>query len=216
MLDIRNIDCMELMKQYEDNYFDLAIVDVPYTDNYDAMKQISVSNNAKAGDYHYNSLTNAKPKKEYWDELFRISKNQIIWGGNYFTDVLPVSDNWVVWKKMDIKSNFKPFELAWTSLDKSLFIDFLWAGMWQQNMKNKEKRIHPTQKPKQVYKTLLEQYAKPTDKILDTHLGSGSIAIACHYFGCDLVACEIDEHYYKEAMKRIKNETAQVVISFNH
>jgi site-specific DNA-methyltransferase (adenine-specific) len=216
MLDIRNIDCMELMKQYEDNYFDLAIVDVPYTDNYDAMKQISVSNNAKAGDYHYNSLTNAKPTDEYWKELKRVSKNQIVWGANYLIENLTSTPCVIVWDKNNT-GNFADCEIAFGTFKTGAKIfKFTWNGMIQQNMKEKEIRIHPTQKPKQLYKFLLETYAKPTDKILDTHLGSGSIAIACHYFGCDLVACEIDEHYYKEAMKRIKNETAQVAISFNH
>ena len=222
-LSLFHADCMEIMKQYPDKYFDLAIVDVPYTDDYTGMKNINSDmkgKEAKQGKYHYNSLTNAKPNNEYWNELKRVSKNQIVWGGNYFTDVLAVSDNWIVWKKMDMKCTYKPFELAWTSLSKSLFIDFLWAGMWQKDMKNKEQRIHPTQKPQQVYAELLNQYATEGMKILDTHFGSGSIALAVDRanrldkMNLHLTACEIDKEYIDKAIKRISESIKQGTLSF--
>lgn len=210
---------MELMKEYPNNYFDLAIVDVPYTDNYktmDSLNQDMKGKQAKVGKYHYNTLTNAKPTAEYWKELKRVSKNQIVWGANYLIENLSSTPCVIVWDKNN-SGNFADCEIAFGTFKTGAKIfKFTWNGMIQHNMKEKEIRIHPTQKPKQLYKFLLETYAKPTDKILDTHLGSGSIAVACHYFGCDLVASEIDKKYYDKAMKKIKNETAQVAISFNH
>ena len=214
--EVYNEDCVNAMQIFADNHFDLAVVDVPYTNDYDAMKNINSNmkgKEAKQGNYHYNSLANAKPTKKYWDELFRISKNQIVWGGNYFTNVLPISDNWVVWKKMDMKCTYKPFELAWTSLGKSLFIDYLWAGMWQQDMKNKEKRIHPTQKPIQVYRLLYETYLPKGGKVIDTHLGSGSNRIAADKAGnIDFTAYEIDKKFFNDQEKRYNEYKQQLVL----
>jgi len=198
-LTITNEDNMLLMARYPDNYFDLAIVDPPY--GIDIAKWDSI---------------NMKPTKKYFDELFRVSKNQIIWGGNYFN--LPHSEGWICWDKT-FKYNQKlavgHFELAWSNLDiKHSFIRFTSCGNFQgfENPKanyEKKKSFHPTSKPIEIYKFCLENYGKQGDKILDTHLGSGSIAIACHDYGFDLVACELDKQYFDKAMQRITNHTNQ-------
>jgi site-specific DNA-methyltransferase (adenine-specific) len=143
---------------------------------------------------------NEKPNIEYWKELFRVSNNQIVWGGNYFSDKLPVSRCWIYWQK-ELGGDFADGELAWTSFNKVM----------RQYKKRSEtfNRIHPTQKPVALYKWLLDKYAKPGDKILDTHLGSGSIAIACHDYGFDLTACELDAEYYQKAMQRINAHCMQ-------
>ena len=192
-------DNMELMSRYPDNYFDLAIVDPPY--GIDIAKWDSID---------------LKPNQEYFKELFRVSKNQIIWGGNYFN--LPHSEGWICWDKT-FKYNQKlavgHFELAWTNLDiKHSFIRFTSCGNFQgfENPKanyEKKKSFHPTSKPIEIYNFCLTNYAKQGDKILDTHLGSGSIAIACHDYGFDLTACELDKEYFDKAMQRINNHTAQ-------
>lgn len=209
MVELLNIDCMEYMPTCKDKQFDLAIVDVPYTDNYDAMKQISVSNNAKAGDYHYNSLTNAKPTDEYWNELRRVSKNQIVWGANYLIENLSSTPCVIVWDKNN-SGNFADCEIAFGTFKTGAKIfKYTWNGMIQGNMKDKQERIHPTEKPYQLYKFCLEKYAKQGDKILDTHLGSGSIAIACDEYGYDLVGCEIDKEYYDAAVKRYNQYKSQ-------
>jgi site-specific DNA-methyltransferase (adenine-specific) len=148
------------------------------------------------------------PKKEYFDELFRISKNQIIWGNNYFG----FKGGAIFWDKDNGKSNFSDGELAYQSYTKSIRkFKFKWHGFFQENMsiELREKKIHPTQKPVALYKWILDKYAKQGDKILDTHLGSGSIAIAAHDYGFDLTACELDKEYYDKATERIKNHTNQ-------
>ena len=185
-------DCMALMARYPDKHFDLAIVDPPYG----------------AGDafnFRYAKLyPNAAPGPEYFAELFRVSREQIIWGGNYFP--LPCSRCWTVWDKENPAPNFSDIELAWMSFDKvSKKVKIpSWGAMHADGT-----TIHPTQKPVALYRWLLENYAKPGQRILDTHLGSGSHAIAAHYFGAHLTACEIDPDYYAAAMARIKRETAQ-------
>lgn len=215
MIDLRNIDCMKLMAEYPDQHFDLAICDPPYG--------IGASNYSRGGTRYGNSAAicktytkkdwdNQTPDKAYFDELFRVSKNQIIWGGNYFANLLPNSSCWIVWDKQTApNSGYADCELAWASFDTAVRkVQWRWSGMLQQNMSDKENRIHPTQKPKGLYDWLLHKYANEGDKILDTHLGSGSIAIACHYRGFDLVGCEIDQEYYNDALKRFKMETAQI------
>jgi site-specific DNA-methyltransferase (adenine-specific) len=196
-ITITNEDNMALMARYPDKYFDLAIVDPPY--GIDIAK--------------WDSITN-RPKKEYFEELFRVSKNQIIWGGNYFTDKLIVTESWLCWYKKPFLKQQSHFELAWTSLKiKPKLIEYTYAGNCEglTNLKvNYEKKaIHPTQKPENLYSILLQDYAKQGDKILDTHLGSGSIAIACHDYGFELTACELDAEYYEKAIQRIKNHTNQ-------
>ena len=181
------------MARYEDNYFDLAIVDPPYG--------IGISSNPVRQQHAKKDWDNAIPTKEYFDELFRVSKNQIIWGGNYFD--LPPTQGFFIWdKKQPHDFSLAMCEMAWSSLQKP-------AKMWSLSVLKERNKIHPTQKPVQLYEWLLQNYAKEGDKILDTHLGSGSIAIACHNMKYDLTACELDKEYYDKAMKRLKEHTAQ-------
>lgn len=222
-LDIKNCDCMELMKEYPDKHFDLAIVDPPYGIGFDR-EYISMTLGIRKDGTRRHDKTwknkpsvalyktkqwDKKPSKAYFDLLFKISKNQIIFGGNYFTDILPVSGGWIVWDKgMHEKMTLSQCELAWTQCLNSIKIfRVLWSGYKKENPE--EKRIHPTQKPVALYEWLLTKYAKKGDKILDTHMGSGSIAIACHNLGFDLTACELDKDYYDAAMKRISYNTKQ-------
>jgi site-specific DNA-methyltransferase (adenine-specific) len=206
MINITNEDNMELMSRYDDNYFELAIVDPPYG--------IDIAKWDKK---------ELKPTKEYFKELFRVSKNQIIWGGNYFTNNLIETRSWLVWDKYFVKTGFAKnvdeFELAWTSFNnKSKILRYTSVGNtngFNKNIKvdyNYKRKIHPTQKPVKLYEWLLMNYAKEGGKILDTHLGSGSIAIACHNLGYDLTACELDKEYYEAAIKRLKEHTAQLRI----
>jgi site-specific DNA-methyltransferase (adenine-specific) len=212
MLTITNEDNMALMARYPDKYFDLAIVDPPYGIGEDGSRnksrgKFAISKNYKS--FAGNDLN--APEKEYFNELKRISKNQIIWGANHFISKIPFDSScWIVWDKDNGETDFADCELAYTSFKTAVRrFKFKWQGMLQENMKNKELRIHPTQKPVALYKWLLDKYAKPGDKILDTHLGSGSIAIACHDYGYDLTACELDIEYFNKAMDRINNHTKQ-------
>ena len=150
------------------------------------------------------------PGVHYFTELRRVSVNQIVWGGNYFSEALPASSGWVFWDKDNGETDFADCELAWTSFDTAVRkFKWLWSGMLQQNMKHKQKRIHPTQKPVELYRWILMKYAKQGDKILDTHLGSGSIAIACHEEKFDLTACERDTEYYNKAIKWLSEVQSQ-------
>jgi site-specific DNA-methyltransferase (adenine-specific) len=217
MLNITNEDNMELMARYPDNYFDLAIVDPPYGIGADE-NAFKNGVNCKANgfkEHKKGSWDNAIPKEEYFNELFRVSKNQIIWGGNYFTEYLKPVMSWIIWDKMQYNFSFSHGEMAWSSFNTKLLI-FKYARGNESGFAPKLKaelkqglNIHPTQKPIALYKYLLENYAKQGDKILDTHLGSGSIAIACHDYGFDLTACELDKEYYDKAMQRITNHVAQ-------
>ena len=213
MINITNEDNMELMSRYDDNHFDLAIVDPPYGINMDKKHFKTKSSKTKPTNYKNKNWDFEIPKKEYFNELSRISKNQIIWGGNYFVENLKNSSCWIVWDKDNGESLHSDCELAWTNFSTGVRkIKWLWHGMRQQNMKEKQKRIHPTEKPFKLYEWLLMNYAKEGDKILDTHLGSGSIAIACHNLGFNLTACELDKEYYDAAIKRLKDHTAQLRI----
>ena len=216
-ISIYNCDCMELMKRTPDKFYDLSLVDPPYGINIQKMNYTQSTKGGVAKRKDYSSVgnwDNSIPTEEYFKELFRVSKNQIIWGGNYFP--LPLVKSWIVWdKKTDDKysNDFADCELAWSSFEKPAKIArYLWSGMLQPDMKDKQKRIHPTEKPYQLYKWILDKYAKKGDKILDTHLGSGSIAIACHDYGYDLTACELDPDYYNAAIQRIKQHTDQLKI----
>mgnify|MGYP000033980334 CR=1 FL=1 len=197
-ITITNEDNMALMSRYPDNYFDLAIVDPPYgidiTSECMGGRQTIKPNKEKKWDVE-------TPNKEYFKELFRVSKNQIIWGGNYFE--LPTTRYFAVWDKGETMygRDFAEAEFAWIKKGGTRIY---------KKTPNQIDRIHPTQKPKELYKWLLEKYAKQGDKILDTHLGSGSIAIACHDYDFELTACELDKEYYDKAIQRIKNHTAQV------
>jgi site-specific DNA-methyltransferase (adenine-specific) len=198
-IKITNEDNMELMKRYPDNYFDLAIVDPPYGIDAGKMTMGSGKHNFKKG----KDWDSAIPSNKYFDELFRVSKNQIIWGGNYFP--LPLNNNWIIWDKLNPNLSFSEAELAWCSIKKNVRIFKRYSAMDDDD----GKKQHPTQKPILLYKYCLEKYAKQGDKILDTHLGSGSIAIACHDYGFELIACELDKEYYDKAIQRITNHTNQ-------
>jgi site-specific DNA-methyltransferase (adenine-specific) len=208
---IENCDNMELMARYPDNYFDLAIVDPPYGIGEDGAKNHSRGKASKAKKYTPKSWDTFSPLSGYFKDLQRVSKNQIIFGANHFIEKIPNANSscWIVWNKLNT-GDFADCELAYTSFNSAVRkFDFMWNGMLQGDMKNKETRIHPTQKPVALYKWLLDKYAKPTDKILDTHLGSGSIAIACHDYGFELTACELDKEYYDKAIERIQNHVSQ-------
>ena len=208
-----NDDCMNIMPDYADDYFDLAIVDPPYGIKEDGKSNHSRSILAETTKFTPKDWDKNSPDKSYFDELLRVSKNQIIFGANHFISKIPYDSScWVVWDKENGASDFADCELAWTSFKTAVRkYKFMWAGMLQGNMKEKQVRIHPTQKPKQLYSWLLETYAKPTDKILDTHLGSGSSAIACHYFGIkEFVGIEIDKEYFDMASERIEKQTMQI------
>ena len=214
-IEITNEDNMKLMARYPDKYFDLAIVDPPYGINADKHHLIPTGGKAVAPkkQYHSGDWDKNAPPKEYFIELVRVSKNVIIWGANHFIENIPNANSscWIVWNKINGENNFADCELAFTNFDTSVrMFEFKWQGMLQGDMKNKETRIHPTQKPVALYKWLLDKYAKTTDKILDTHLGSGSIAIACHDYDFELTACELDTEYYQKAVERIKNHTNQL------
>lgn len=199
-ITITNEDNMVLMARYPDNYFDLAIVDPPYGINAGKMTMGSGKHKFKQG----KDWDSAIPNEDYFNELKRVSKNQIIWGGNYFP--LPLNNNWVIWDKLNPNLSFSEAELAWCSINKNVRVFKRYSAMEDED----GKKQHPTQKPIALYKWLLDKYAKPNDKILDTHLGSGSIAIACHDYGFQLTACELDPEYYEKSIERIKNHVAQL------
>jgi len=215
-LTVTNEDNMELMSRYPDNYFDLAIVDPPYgigVSEWMAKDSGNKRKNSatKKGVYSVKEWDSKPPTKEYFNELFRVSKNQIIWGANNMTEHLNSCSGWIFWDKNTGSNGFSDGELAYTSFKKGLRkFKWTWNGMIQQNMKNKQKRQHPTQKPIELYEWLLMNYAKEGDKILDTHLGSGSIALACHNLGFELTACELDQEYYDASIKRIENHVSQI------
>ena len=206
---ITNEDNMILMARYEDNHFDLAIVDPPYGGNDAIGLKDNLSKNKQATKRtNYNLFKNVSPSIKYFKELKRVSKNQIIWGVNFYKN-FDLSGGRLCWDKKG--TAFGRAELAYLSMTKSVNVcEITWNGMIQHDMKNKELRIHPTQKPVKLYEWLLMNYAKEGDKILDTHLGSGSIAIACHNLGYDLTACELDTEYYEKAMERINNHKRQI------
>ena len=204
-------DCIEGMKRYADNHFDLAIVDPPYGINMDG-GHIGGSVLAKTTAYTKKDWDKEAPNEEYFKELFRVSKNQIVWGANHFISRMPYDSScWLVWNKLNGDNNFADCELAWASFKTSVRkFDFRWAGMLQQNMKDKEIRIHPTQKPAALYEWILANYAKPNDLILDTHLGSGSSRIAAYKGGFDFVGFEIDQEYFNAQDKRFNDFKLQL------
>jgi site-specific DNA-methyltransferase (adenine-specific) len=211
-----NIDCMAGMKQYPDKYFDLAVVDPPYGINADSKNSVnkmqsrkSASRSKKYGDQKWDSEV---PDEEYFIELFRVSKNQIIWGVNYYPfDFL--SGGRIYWDKCVTMPTYSDGELAYCSLLNSIkSVKIAWHGMIQQNMKNKEIRTHPTQKPVALYSWIFHNYAKPTDKILDTHLGSGSSRIAAHKAGLDFTGYELDKDYFEAQEKRYKQFISQLTL----
>lgn len=204
-IKLYNMDCLEAMKQMPDKEFDLAIVDPPYGNN-DAIGILN-SRGHSADRKDYKLFENKKPSQEYFDELKRVSKQRVIWGANFFGLV----GGYLCWNKFG--TAFGEAELAYCSMFNSVRVyNFAWNGMIQGNMKSKEIRIHPTQKPCELYRYLLANYAPPQAKILDTHLGSGSIAIACYDMGFDLTGYEIDKDYYDAAVKRLENHKKQLTL----
>lgn len=201
MITVTNEDNITLMSRYPDNYFDLAIVDPPY----------GILNKTKrGGDRKFNmaeySQWDKKPDDSYFNELFRVSKNQIIWGGNYFGQLWQRSEynkGFIIWDKNQPESlnNFSMAEMAWSSLDRP-------SKIFHYSVRKNRNKIHPTQKPIALYEWLLKMYAKEGDKILDTHLGSGTIAIACHNQGFSLTACEISKEYFEKSMEKIKENVS--------
>lgn len=211
MIELLNCDCMEYMAGLSDKAFDLAIVDPPYGIGADNKNNGKNSNRhektslAKLNTYKV-GWDNIIPDEKYFDELKRVSKHRIIWGANYFGFV----GGFLVWDKKVTMPTYSDGEVAYCSKINSVKIfEYQWHGMLQGDMKNKEERIHPTQKPVALYKWLLKNYAKEGDKILDTHLGSGSSAIAAHQMGFDFVGCEIDKDYYDAAVNRFNEAKKQ-------
>ena len=196
-------DCMEAMKQMPDKAFELAIVDPPYGS---AMQNMSRTGGTWAVKYRKIKEWDFPPAVKYFDELFRVSRNSIIWGGNYFS--LPSSRNFIVWKKLTISESFTMAmaEYAWTNIQGN-------SKVFEYPPQDKQ-RFHPTQKPVALYKWLLSNYAKPGDKILDTHGGSCSLAIACDIMGFDATIYEIDEDYYRAACERFERHKQQTVLEF--
>jgi site-specific DNA-methyltransferase (adenine-specific) len=207
MINITNEDNMQLMARYKDNHFDLAIVDPPYgIARFGNRVELSnrLCKTAKLNEW------DVKPNKEYFSELFRVSKKQIIWGANNFT--LPESEYFLIWDKKQTVDNFASAEYAWTNCKKPAQIFRYSIHKTMSDRKAEGGKIHPTQKPIRLYEWLLDNYAKEGFKILDTHLGSGSIALACHNRGFDLVACELDTEYYNRALERLKTHQQQLTI----
>lgn len=202
-ITLYNGDCMEYLRGLQDKAFDLAIVDPPYG--------IDIGNGLGNGrkDYKmHKSWQLDAPDKSYFDELMRVSRNQIIWGGNYFTNILPPCDDWVIWDKKKGKNlPFAEGEMAWCSIKRKLrFFRYC------VTTRDKDGRIHPTQKPVALYAWLLNNYAKEGDRILDTHLGSGSICIAAHDLGFEMVGTELDPIYFEAAKKRLIEHQRQLTL----
>ena len=208
-------DCMDYLPQFPDNYFDLAIVDPPYGIGEDGSNNHTRTKLAKAKNYKsFSGNDLSAPDSRYFDELIRVSKNQIIWGANHFISKIPYDSHcWIVWDKDNGDNDFADCELAWTSFNTAVRrIKYRWAGMLQEDMKNKEIRIHPTQKPVALHEWILCRYAKKGDKILDTHVGSASSLIACHNMGYEYIGFEKDEYYYNLAKERLEKETVQMTL----
>lgn len=214
-ISIYNEDCLQALKAMADKQFDLAIVDPPYGIGMDGTIGIGIGKEkgfTRKKEYTKKNWDKEVPSQEYFDELFRVSKNQIVWGANYFTKQLPVIKNYIFWHKkgQSVDDKFNDGEMAFASLGRTRMIDIWWNGVGVIN--SGENKIHPTQKPVKLYKWILENYAKKDWKILDTHLGSGSIAIACWDMGYDLTAYEVDKEYYDNACKRLETHKAQLTL----
>jgi site-specific DNA-methyltransferase (adenine-specific) len=214
-ISIYNEDCLQALKAMADKQFDLAIVDPPYGIGMDGTIGIGIGKEkgfTRKKEYTKKNWDKEVPSQEYFDELFRVSKNQIVWGANYFTKQLPIIKNYIFWHKkgQSVDDKFNDGEMAFASLGRTRMVDIWWNGVGVIN--SGENKIHPTQKPVKLYKWLLENYAKKDWKILDTHLGSGSIAIACWDMGYDLTAYEVDKEYYDNACKRLETHKAQLTL----
>lgn len=215
IIELLNIDCMRYMRTQEDNAFDLAIVDPAYGIGTHCIKNNKNRTKlAEAKDYKfYPNNKNDRPSPEYFNELRRVSKNQIIWGANHLADLFNAAGSgYIVWNKQTT-GPFSDCEIAYSSFPCSAKLyTYRWNGMLQGNHGDKRKnehRIHPSQKPVALYDWLLDTFANPGERILDTHLGSGSSAIASHYYGVDFIGCEIDTDYYNATVKRFDEQTKQ-------
>ena len=207
-----NMDCMDALPTFPDKFFDLAIVDPPYGIGESGKTNHTRSKLATAKDYApFWGGDREPPGPEYYKELFRVSKNQVIFGAKHFIENFARNSScWIVWDKQNGENDFADAELAWTSFQSAVRIfRYRWAGMLQENMRDRERRIHPTQKPVSLYQWIIGKFAKQGDKILDTHVGSGSSLIACARMGFEAWGFEIDERYYQMASERIKRELAQ-------
>lgn len=221
-LELMFCDNMEYLKTIPDNYFDLAVDDPPYGIRQDGHRENNRGKLARCTKYNSALWDQPSPSVEFFTELRRVSKNQIIFGANHFIESMPYNSScWIVWDKVNGKSDFADCELAWTSFDTSVRIfRYMWMGMNQGsygdgtlmegNKKLNEKRIHPTQKPVRLYDWIFTHYAKPGMKVIDPHLGSGSIAIAANKHRIDLTGCEKVEGYYQDSIKRVKEVTSQL------
>ena len=212
-----NMDCMEGMKEFPDKFFDLAIGDPPYGIGESGRKNHTRSKMARSKKYPAFTGNDEKPPDAgYFKELLRVSKNQIIWGANHFISMIPYDSHcWIVWDKDNGNTDFADCELAWTSFNTAVRkFKYKWQGMLQENMAAKEERIHPTQKPVALYTWLLNKYAKPGFKILDTHVGSASSLIACYRAGLEYWGFETHKGYYQKATERLETEKAQMRMTF--
>jgi site-specific DNA-methyltransferase (adenine-specific) len=210
--EVYNMDCITLMKKYPDKWFDLAVVDPPYGIGESSNDNKSRSKLGKSKDYGNKNWDDFAPNMEYFIELKRVSKEQIIWGANHFIENIPNSNSscWIVWDKQNGENDFADCELAYCSFKTAVRkICLRWNGMLQHDMKNKEFRIHPTQKPVKLYDWIFSKYATEGMKILDTHLGSGSSRISANKAGLSFVGCEIDEEYFKKQNKRYADFISQ-------
>lgn len=212
-----NLDSENAIKMIPDKYFELAIIDPPYGIKASEYKRGGQQHGkAKAASKAYGSKDWDKkpPGDEYFKNLFRISKNQVIFGANHFISRIPYDSScWIVWDKENGNNDYADCELAWTSFKKSVrLFRFRWQGMLQGDMKNKEIRFHPTQKPVALYQWIISKFAEPGDKIIDTHAGSGSCLVAAYKTQHDFLGFELDEEYFTKADKRIRDEMAQITI----
>jgi len=217
--EVFNEDCMEVMRRYPDKYFDLAVVDPPY--GIGAGKKSFQSGTRKSYNHTDKDWDASTPTYEYWNELFRVSKNQIVWGANYYADKLPISRGWVYWHKMVLTDNYSQGELAWTSFDCVMkFVEYKYQGNYlgfrnsitTQSSTKEETRIHPTQKPIALYEWLIKEFAVEGNLILDTHLGSQSSRIAAYKAKLDFVGCELDNEYFDAGNKRFNDFKSQLTL----
>ena len=217
--EVTNEDCMAVMARYPDKYFDLAVVDPPYGIGESSKKFDSRSKLANSGKYKSVNWDDSVPEIHYFNELFRISKHQIIWGANHFIEHINKNSScWIVWDKDNGETDYADCELAWSNYGTAVRkFKYKWQGMLQEKMGlQKENRIHPTQKPVALYDWIFKNYAKEGYKILDTHLGSGSSRIAADRAGLDFTACELDKEYFDMQEKRWKDYKSQLILEFNN
>lgn len=216
MIDLKNMDCLEAMKQMDDNQFDLAIVDPPYGIGEDGRKGVRTSPSRpnsykRKPKYKSKGWDNKPPNQEYFVELLRVSKNVIVFGANHFIEKIPNANSscWIVWDKKNEGTDFADCELAWSNMKTAVRKYRIHKFEGTRGGKD---CIHPTQKPVKLYEWILDNYAKEGDKILDTHLGSGSIALACHNRGFDLTGFEIDKEYFDNAVERLRVHQSQLTM----